>query len=972
MKPKFSIVAICKNEARTIPRLTASLEEYKKRGGDLQMLDTGSTDGSADIARSLGWTVTEVGSKFIITIDEEIAKQINDMFVEEEDIIVKPGDTLFDYGSARNYVSSLAEENMICTLDCDEAYSTFNINALDELIEKGYTQFEYPFCFAHDQWGRPAVEFIQSKFYDRRKLKWNNYIHEVLQPIPGQIPNGVLLTKNIIYLEHWQEPAKEHRAKYLPGLALDCFEKQKNDRNSHYLGRELLWTNRPKSAIKELKRHVEMNAWPTERAQSMTFIADAYGMLGDIDNQIKWYAMSYKTEPNRREPLIKLAELFQRLNVPKAVAAYTRAAMELPYADYYANNKDHFESYPHALLYWAYGWMGKIPEAKEQILKALDWQPYNQNYIRDLKYYFQLPKISIIIPTLGRPDGLKKCLDSIKKLNYPEDKIEVITLEDKPRIGVPKRLKEGVELSTGDFIIYASNDVEFDPSSVALAYLEFERDDKLILLAFNTNTVLPDEGNICEHFMFRKEALDLIGGEIFDTEFHHVGVDNLLWAKCKALGGSKRSTLAKMKHNHFTQGAEMDETYKLGWSKVEEDRALLKKKLSEPLPTNNPGFGLEYKSPNITGWMTPGELNFLYKSAKKFKEVCEIGSWMGRSCHALLSACKGRVHSVDHYLGSADPLDTGHKDVYPDFMKNVGHFPNLVVHRKSSLEGVKDFEDGSLEMVFIDAGHQYQEVVDDIKAWKPKATKLLCGHDYQWPGVSQAVLDTIGRTYQTETIWHLDLTNRLHQLRDMIDNGKNFIFAKMGDGEMLAMLGAKGANCDGQEYSEELGQALCNAYCELGKHNALITKWKLGMDTEREGFERDFGIKCTEDHDLLLNRDLSPYIFNFWKAIKTSKRHKVFVGPKRLEGVIKFLNIDEFVEVPQSNAYSANPIINAKDIVLFSAGMASKVWMAELLKQNPNLTLIDCGSAFDPIFVGQTRTNQQPQEKLKQFYAEIL
>jgi hypothetical protein len=36
-----------------------------------------------------------------------------------------------------------------------------------------------------------------------------------------------------------------------------------------------------------------------------------------------------------------------------------------------------------------------------------------------------------------------------------------------------------------------------------------------------------------------------------------------------------------VKHYHFSKGSPMDKTYEAGWSHIEEDRALLVKKLAE-------------------------------------------------------------------------------------------------------------------------------------------------------------------------------------------------------------------------------------------------------------------------------------------------------------------------------------------------------------------------------------------------------
>jgi glycosyltransferase involved in cell wall biosynthesis/tetratricopeptide (TPR) repeat protein/precorrin-6B methylase 2 len=577
-------------------------------------------------------------------------------------------------------------------------------------------------------------------------------------------------------------------------------------------------------------------------------------------------------------------------------------------------------------------------------------------------------KISIIIPTLGREKGLERCLNSIKNLDYPKELIETIVIEDNPRIGVPKRVNEGFRKSTGELIIFASNDIEFSPASIRLAV---EKTNEYDLVAFNTGEVYPDEGNICEHFIIKKDfVLDKLNGRIFDEDFNHCGVDNLLWEQVKKYGKATRLDTAIVNHYHFTKGEPKDEVYKKGWEKVNEDREILKRKLAE-LNGYNP------QENKIEGMMTDKELNWLFNKAKEFNSVVEIGSWMGRSTHALLSGCKGKVHSVDHFQGSADPIETGNKDVYSDFFKNVGQFENLVIHKKPSLEAVKEFEDKSIDMVFIDGGHQYQEVIDDIDAWKNKATKILCGHDINAKPVAKAVSEKLGKVEIEDRIWFLDLTHPLHQMAEKIKNNDNFSFVKMGDGEIMAMTGTEGKNCDGQEYTEKLQKELKEAYKLMAiKENVFITKWKLGMNEEIASLEKELGIKCSADHDLLLNRnfELTSYHFNFWKAIKESQRKKIFVGPKKLKGVVKFLNIDEFVEIPDKNAFDFKPKIKTEKnaIIIFSAGLAGKVWIGKLLNNNNDITCIDAGSSFDPIFIGQTRTNQVPTDFLRNFYQDLL
>jgi hypothetical protein len=160
---------------------------------------------------------------------------------------------------------------------------------------------------------------------------------------------------------------------------------------------------------------------------------------------------------------------------------------------------------------------------------------------------------------------------------------------------------------------------------------------------------------------------------------------------------------------------------------------------------------------DIDGWMNPDELLWLYRTAKNMTNVVEIGSWKGKSTHALCSGCKGQVFSVDHFQGTlheATWKPAHEQDIYPIFLSNVGHFGNLTSIKSSSLEAAPKFEDASIDMVFIDGGHGYEEVLGDIEAWFPKCRRMICGHDYGWTGVKKAVEELIGRVDTIGSIWY--------------------------------------------------------------------------------------------------------------------------------------------------------------------------------------------------------------------------
>jgi glycosyltransferase involved in cell wall biosynthesis len=576
MTPNFSIVLIARNEALTLPRLVKSLEEFQKRNGEIILIDTGSTDDTPKIAKDLGCLVTEVGDRFLTTIQKGLAEKINSYFIVDDELpVVKEGDKLFDYAAARNFAASLASNDMCAMPDCDEAYTALDLDKIQEIIQNGNEQLEYHFVFSHFPDGTPNIQFMHSKFYNRRKMKWVGIVHEVLS---GEAKR-LYLDPSIIKLEHWQNPS-EHRSRYLTGLALDCYMNPSNDRNSHYLGRELVWTGRPKSAVKELQRHIDMNAIFMERAQSMIFIGDAFMSMGQESEAIAWYHKAFQNDSSRRESLIRLAFHYWKKNEAQKTACYCAAALEIPENNFYANQAADYTFAPHELLYWAKWYMNDQAGSKQHWKICLKYKPEDPKYLHDARFYEPLPKVSIIIPTLGREEKLKRCLEAIKaNANYPEDRYEVIVKQDsfENNIGVPKLLKLGVAESRGDMVMFLGNDCIPQPNFLILAVLrmlnEFPGNDGLIGL----NDGQWGNNGPATHWLASKKLLSQLEGEFFCTKYHHVGVDNELTARCKKMNKYVWCEQSKVIHEHFASGAEMDEVYKLGWNEknVAEDRALL-------------------------------------------------------------------------------------------------------------------------------------------------------------------------------------------------------------------------------------------------------------------------------------------------------------------------------------------------------------------------------------------------------------
>lgn len=571
----WSCVLIARNENKTLPRLLASLKEFQERGGEVVLVDTGSTDGTPEVARALGCKVTEVGAQFKRTITKEQAEAINAKFVVEgEEAVVKEGDTLFDYSGARNFAASLAANDLIAMPDCDEAYTKLDIDKINQAIAEGAEQLEYEFVFSHDQYGNPVVAFRHCKFYDRQKLRWVGIIHEVL----SGSANRQYLGEDIIKLEHWQNHETD-RSGYLRGLALDCYENQANDRNSHYLARELGWTARPKSALQEFKRHIAMGRWPAERAQSLIFMAEIYSRLGQEEEALAALHKSFDIEGDRRAPLIKLAEHYFAKGDYARVVTYATAALTIPQSGFYADDSAHYRQVPHELLYVAYWWLGQREMSEHHFNLAKSYLPKHPKYLHDQRFYEDLPLITIMLPQLGREESFKRACASVDNLIYPKEKIEFL-IEDGEGT-VPNKVAKMYAESHGEYLVFASNDIEFTPESLMIA-LNYSRGHDKGLVAFNTGVVLPDKGNQNEHFIIKRSLVEQIGGQIFNLRFRHIGTDNLLQAQCEKLGQFARCDDAIVHHYHFSTGkSAYDDTYKKGWEQAETDRAILKEELAK-------------------------------------------------------------------------------------------------------------------------------------------------------------------------------------------------------------------------------------------------------------------------------------------------------------------------------------------------------------------------------------------------------
>jgi hypothetical protein len=180
-----------------------------------------------------------------------------------------------------------------------------------------------------------------------------------------------------------------------------------------------------------------------------------------------------------------------------------------------------------------------------------------------------------------------------------------------------------------------------------------------------------------------------------------------------------------------------------------------------------------YKEPQFgEDWFTYPSL---YKSmVKRFpsgSKFVEIGSWKGKSS-AFMAVEIANSHKniefycVDTWEGSVEHKGIDNIDLlYYQFILNMKPLEKYYKSiRSRSLKAAEQFENESLDFVFIDASHEYEDVKKDIQTWLPKIKKggVLAGHDYYlgydyFPGVKKAVNECLSNleVYDDCFIFHV-------------------------------------------------------------------------------------------------------------------------------------------------------------------------------------------------------------------------
>jgi hypothetical protein len=177
---------------------------------------------------------------------------------------------------------------------------------------------------------------------------------------------------------------------------------------------------------------------------------------------------------------------------------------------------------------------------------------------------------------------------------------------------------------------------------------------------------------------------------------------------------------------------------------------------------------MQHYHEKIQGWFQCEPLYCrMVEQAKDGSVFVEVGVWKGKSSafmgvEIINSKKKIEFYAVDHFQGSPEHQDepeiksmTLKEECYKNLEPVMGIVRMLPL---PSLKAAAMFTDNSIDFVYIDGSHEYDDLKADILAWGPKVKNggIIAGDDYgigEHPDVKTVVDEIFPSAVKKGVVW---------------------------------------------------------------------------------------------------------------------------------------------------------------------------------------------------------------------------
>lgn len=345
----LSVCLIVKDEELTLARCLDSIKPF---ADEIIVADTGSTDGTVDIARAATDKV---------------------FFFEWCD----------DFSAARNFSFSKAGCDFVMWLDADDVVTPENAEIIRKLKERDDFDVAFlKYAAAFDN-GAPTFVYYRERIF-RRSLgfSWEGFVHEAVTP-----RGWVIYSPACIYHKKVKEGD--------PFRNLNMFQRHiyggqtLSPREKFYYGRELFFCGMYAESIAVLNAYLDGDGWVENKIEACRTLYKAYGKTGMRDKAVSSVLRAFSYGVPRAEDCCYLAGYFEDKNqIDAAIYWYERALSSKESSENGGFiNVDFLTFIPAIRLCVLYDRLGEYKLANEYNEVAGKAKPDDECYLYNKKYF---------------------------------------------------------------------------------------------------------------------------------------------------------------------------------------------------------------------------------------------------------------------------------------------------------------------------------------------------------------------------------------------------------------------------------------------------------------------------------------------------------------------------------------------------------------------------------------------------------
>lgn len=375
LRASVSVCIIVKNE----PLLEECVKSIRDHVKEIVIVDTGSTDNTANVARRLA-----------------------DVFESYTDCNNSETGLIEDFSQARQRSFELATQPWVMWMDADDIIiGGDNLLKLTTVTNPtaDAIAFMFPYEYSYNEIGQcTCLHYRERLFSNKNKFHWVNPVHEVM--IPNDGVNCAFITEDsVVYKHRRQYSNKSPESGRNLRILRNYFAKvgDSDARQMYYLGLECYNNGLVDEAIQHLSKYVDISGWDDERAMACLKLVDIFQAQGKYEEGLKWAFKTIALKETWGEGYFALAKMFYFLAAqggPNEIrhwercTYFSRLGLSLPITKtlLFVNPLDR-EYDIHRYLNMALSKLGDIRGALESVNIGLKSQPNDNALIVNKRIY---------------------------------------------------------------------------------------------------------------------------------------------------------------------------------------------------------------------------------------------------------------------------------------------------------------------------------------------------------------------------------------------------------------------------------------------------------------------------------------------------------------------------------------------------------------------------------------------------------